>query len=95
MDLSDIGGLLKHFGVDLNAVQETLSQPQAQEQIAAAQEQMMQAPGFADMLGKLDGIAAQGGIMPDDVEQMAQSMGGMDGLMSQMGGGAAEEAPAQ
>ena len=85
MDLSDIGGLLKHFGVDLNAVQETLSQPQAQEQIAAAQEQMMQAPGFADMLGKLDGIAAQGGIMPDDVDGMLESLGGMDGIGNMLG----------
>ena len=86
MDLSGIGGLLKNFGVDLDAVQEAMNDPEAQEQIAAAQNQMMQAPGFADMLGKLDGIAAQGGIMPDDLDGMLESLGGMAGIGNMLGG---------
>ena len=85
MELSGIGGLLKNFGVDLDAVQEAMNDPEAQEQIAAAQNQMMQAPGFADMLGKLDGIAAQGGIMPDDLDGMLESLGGMDGIGNMLG----------
>ena len=85
MDLSGIGGLLKNFGVDLSAVQEAMNNPETQEQLAAAYEQTAQNPGFADMLGRLDGIAAQGGIMPDDIDGMLESLGGMDGISNMLG----------
>lgn len=86
MDLSGIGGFLKNFGVDLNAVQEAMNNPETQEQLAAAYEQTAQNPGFADMLGKLDGIAAQGGIMPDDIDGMLESLGGMEGIGNMFSG---------
>lgn len=85
MDLSGFSGLLKNFGVDLDAVQEALNQPETQEQIAACQQELTQNPGFSDMLGKLDGIAAQGGIMPDDIDGMIESLGGMGGISNMLG----------
>ena len=85
MDLSGFSGLLKNFGVDLDAVQEAINNPETQEQIAACQQEIAQNPGFSDMLGKLDGIAAQGGIMPDDIDGMIESLGGMGGISNMLG----------
>ncbi|MBR3448742.1 MAG: hypothetical protein IKH27_13165 [Oscillospiraceae bacterium] len=85
MDLSGFSGLLKNFGVDLDAVQEAINNPETQEQIAACQQELTQNPGFSDMMGKLDGIAAQGGIMPDDIDGMIESLGGMGGISNMLG----------
>ena len=83
----DLGKLLGMFGAGEEEISQIMGDSQIQEMMQNPQMQaFMQNPNLTDMLGKAAELAAQGGIMPDDVEQMAQSMGGMDGLMSQMGG---------
>lgn len=84
MDLSKLLGM---FGADKDEIESIMGDSQIQEMMQNPQVQsIMQNPNLTDMIGKAAELAAQGGIMPDDVERMAADMGGMDGLMSQMGG---------
>ena len=84
MDLSKLLGM---FGADKDEIESIMGDSQIQEMMQNPQVQsIMQNPNLTDMIGKAAELAAQGGIMPDDVEKMAADMGGMDGLMSQMGG---------
>ena len=84
MDLSKLLGM---FGAGEDEIENIMGDSQIQEMMQNPQVQsIMQNPNLTDMIGKAAELAAQGGIMPDDVEKMAADMGGMDGLMSQMGG---------
>ena len=84
MDLSKLLGM---FGAGEDEIENIMGDSQIQEMIQNPQVQaFMQNPNLTNIIGKAAEFAAQGGIMPDDVERMAQDMGGMDGLMDQMSG---------
>jgi len=84
MDLSKLLGM---FGAGEDEIENIMGDSQIQEMMQNPQVQaFMQNPNLTNIIGKAAEFAAQGGIMPDDVERMAQDMGGMDGLMDQMSG---------
>ena len=84
MDLSKLLGM---FGAGEDEIENIMGDSQIQEMMQNPQVQaFMQNPNLTNIIGKAAEFAAQGGIMPDDVERMAQDMGSMDGLMDQMSG---------
>ena len=84
MDLSKLLGM---FGAGEDEIENIMGDSQIQEMMQNPQVQaFMQNPNLTNIIGKAAEFAAQGGIMPDDVERMTQDMGGMDGLMDQMSG---------
>ena len=84
MDLSKLLGM---FGAGEDEIENIMGDSQIQEMMQNPQVQaFMQNPNLTNIIGKAAEFAAQGGIMPDDVERMTQDMGGMDDLMDQMSG---------
>lgn len=83
MDLSKLLGI---FSAGEDDIEKMMNDTDMQEMMQSPQMQaFMQNPNITNMLDKAAGFAAQGGIMPDDVERMTEEMGGIGGLMSQMG----------
>ena len=83
MDLSKLLGI---FSAGEDDIKKMMNDTDMQEMMQSPQMQaLMQNPNITNMLDKAAGFAAQGGIMPDDVERMTEEMGGIGGLMSQMG----------
>ena len=83
MDLSKLLGI---FSAGEDDIEKMMNDTDMQEMMQSRQMQaFMQNPNITNMLDKAAGFAAQGGIMPDDVERMTEEMGGIGGLMSQMG----------
>lgn len=87
----DLGKLMGMFGFDANDAQQLTQDPQIQNmmqnpEMQNAVEQAMQNPNLQALLGKFGGFAAQGGIMPDDVDSIMESVGGMDGMLESMNG---------
>lgn len=83
MDLSKLLGI---FSAGEDDIEKMMNDTDMQEMMQSPQMQaLMQNPNITNMLDKAAGFAAQGGIMPDDVERMTEEMGGIGGLMSQMG----------
>ena len=83
MDLSKLLGI---FSAGEDDIKKMMNDTDMQEMMQSPQMQaFMQNPNITNMLDKAAGFAAQGGIMPDDVERMTEEMGGIGGLMSQMG----------
>lgn len=99
MDLAaQLGDLMKSLGLSSNAVDEALSgEPDLNEKLKEAEElgsiELDENPALADIMRKMNSIAesvaAQGGIMPDDVdnlmEQMQDTPGGLEGLLGSVG----------
>ena len=82
MDISKYLGL---FGMNPADAQQLADNPYLKSvlddpEAEAAMEQAMQDPEMSAMLGKVNGILAQGGIMPDDVDHLMQQFGGLNGL---------------
>lgn len=80
MDISKYFGL---FGMDPADAQQLADNPQLQEmldapEVEAAMEQTMQNPALSALLGKVNGMFAQGGIMPDDIEGLMGQLGAAD-----------------
>lgn len=81
----DLGKIMGMFGFDADAAKELTENPQIQNMMQNPEIQaFMQNPDLSDIMTQASQIAAQGGIMPDDVERMTENLGGMDGLMSQV-----------
>ncbi|MBR6718776.1 MAG: hypothetical protein IKI77_10615 [Oscillospiraceae bacterium] len=68
MDLKD---LMRQFGVDDDTADSVLQNPQLQK--------LMKFPGMDAALDRVSGMVAQGGVMPDDLDSIAEQMGGMNG----------------
>ncbi len=89
MDLSKLMGM---FGMDAEDAQKLTGDPQIQDMMQNpdmqnAVEQAMQNPAVMDMMQKFDGMFAQGGVMPDDVDSIMDSVKGMEmgEMFSQLG----------
>ena len=68
MDLKD---LMRQFGVDDDTADSVLQNPQLQK--------LMKFPGMDAALDRVSDMVAQGGVMPDDLDSIAEQMGGMNG----------------
>ncbi|MCQ2406984.1 MAG: hypothetical protein MJ065_00430 [Oscillospiraceae bacterium] len=74
MDLSKLMGM---FGVDPAAAEELMQDGQMQEMMQDPElQQAMERPETEQFLGKLSGIFTQGGIMPGDLENLFEGLGG-------------------
>ena len=92
MDLNkQIADMMKKLGASSNAVDEIMqSQPEFDFSALAAEAEAQggldpaENPALAEIMKNMssfaDQIAAQGGLMPDDMEQMAAQFGGFDGF---------------
>lgn len=87
----DLGKLMGMFGFnpadaeklnDNEQIQGMMQDPDIQN----AMEQAMQNPAVTNMMQKLGGMFTQGGIMPDDVDSIMESMGGADGMDGMLAG---------
>ena len=76
----DIRELMKQFGVEDETADSLVQDPRLQK--------LMSFPGMDTALNQLSGIVAQGGIMPDDIENMTEQVGsmpgGFDGILAGM-----------
>ena len=82
----DIGKLMGMFGFGADDLQEVMDDPDVQNMMQSEQmQQLLQSPGLSGLLGKVGEIAAQGGIMPDDMDSIVESTGGIDGLLAGVG----------
>ena len=82
----DIRDLMKQFGVGDDEIAETMNDPTVQGMMQRPEfQQIMDNPNLTSLLGNVSGMMAQGGIMPDDVDSMMESLGGMAD-MNDMGG---------
>ena len=82
----DIGKLMGMFGFGADDLQKVMDDPDVQNMMQSEQmQQLLQNPGLSGLIGKAGEIAAQGGIMPDDVDSIMESAGGMDGILAGMG----------
>ncbi|MBR5362367.1 MAG: hypothetical protein IK134_03470 [Oscillospiraceae bacterium] len=89
MDLSKLMGM---FGFDAEDAQKLTEDPQLQNmmqnpEMQNAVEQAMQNPAVMDMMQTFDGMFAQGGVMPDDVDSIMDRVKGMEmgEMFSQLG----------
>ena len=85
MDLSKLLGM---FGAGKDEIDSIMGDSQIQEMMQNPQVQsIMQNPNLTDMIGKAAELAAQGGIMPDDVDSIMDSVKGaeMGDMFSQLG----------
>ena len=74
MDLSKLMGM---FGFDPSAAEELMQDEQMQEMMQDPElQQAMERPETEHLLGQLSGMFAQGGIMPDDVDNLLAGFGG-------------------
>lgn len=81
----DIGKLMGMFGFGADDLQKVMDDPGVQNLMQSEQmQQLLQNPNLSGLLGKAGEIAAQGGIMPDDVDSLMENAGGMDGILSGM-----------
>ena len=74
MDLSKLMGM---FGFDPSAAEKLMQDEQMQEMMQDPElQQAMERPETEHLLGQLSGMFAQGGIMPDDVDNLLAGFGG-------------------
>ncbi len=70
MDLSNLQGLFGQFGLDPDALQNIMQNPDVQS--------AMQNPDMQSVIGDVSGMLTQGGIMPDDVEGLMEKASKID-----------------
>lgn len=73
----DLGKLMGMFGLDPDAADALMQDPQMQEMMQDPElQQAMERPETEQLIGQLNGIFTQGGIMPDDMENLFAGLGG-------------------
>ncbi len=79
----DFSKFLKGFGMSEEELEQRMQEAQENPMV----QQMLHDPGLQSLMGQFEGISAQGGIMPDDVDNLlekagAAAPGGLNGLLS-------------
>lgn len=88
----DIRDLIRQFGFGDDDTDEIMQDPQIQSMIAQPElQQALENPQIASLFGKVGGMLAQGGIMPDDVDSLLSDADAMGGLETLLGGGEYDE----
>ena len=72
----DIRELMKQFGMEDDAADEIVQDPRLKK--------LMSFPGMDTAMEKLSGMMTQGGMMPDDLDGIAEQMSGMTGGFGEM-----------
>lgn len=79
----DINALMKSFGFGDDDIADAMNDPNVQDMMQQPEmQQLFDNPKLGDLIGKVSGMLTQGGVMPDDIEDLMGNTGGMEDMLS-------------